>query len=280
MGQRGPIERPALRILSLGAGVQSSALILLARDGELERPDCAIFADTGWEPAAVYRHLDWLEREIGGAIPIHRVSAGNIRDDILRGLGGTRTAQIPFFVRNHEGDLAMLRRGCTSEYKVDPIVRKIRELLGVARGEQVKRTWGDGVVVEQWFGISLDEVTRMRDSRLPWARNHYPLVEKRMRRSDCLAWMQKRGYPRPPKSSCIGCPYHDNALWRKMRDDQPGEWLDAVEFDGLIRRGLRGIDCEAFLHSQLVPLDQADLGGNDNQLGFGFLDDCEGLCGV
>lgn len=38
-----------MRILSLGAGVQSSTLALMAEHGEIEKPDYAIFADTGWE---------------------------------------------------------------------------------------------------------------------------------------------------------------------------------------------------------------------------------------
>ena len=38
-------------MLSLGAGVQSSTLLLMAREGELEL-DAAVFADTRWEPAA------------------------------------------------------------------------------------------------------------------------------------------------------------------------------------------------------------------------------------
>ena len=38
-----------LRILSLGAGVQSSAVLLMSCDGVLPKLDCAIFADTGWE---------------------------------------------------------------------------------------------------------------------------------------------------------------------------------------------------------------------------------------
>ena len=71
----------ALIVLSLGAGVQSSTLLLMAEAGEIEpRPDAAIFADTGWEPAAVYQHLDWLETQT--SIPIHRVSNGrNLYDD-------------------------------------------------------------------------------------------------------------------------------------------------------------------------------------------------------
>src|SRR5688572_32281679 len=47
-------------ILSLGAGVQSTALALLAARGELPLPEAAIFADTGWESAVTYAHLDWL----------------------------------------------------------------------------------------------------------------------------------------------------------------------------------------------------------------------------
>ena len=42
-------------ILNLGAGVQSTRLYL-----EYEY-DAAIFADTGEEPQAVYRHLEWLQ---------------------------------------------------------------------------------------------------------------------------------------------------------------------------------------------------------------------------
>src|SRR5690606_33579649 len=60
---------PDLRVISLGAGVQSTTLILMAARGEFDvMPDCAIFADTQWEPKAVYEHLDWLEREVGHII--------------------------------------------------------------------------------------------------------------------------------------------------------------------------------------------------------------------
>jgi hypothetical protein len=42
-------------VLSLGAGVQSTTLALMAAHGEVgPMPDCAIFADTCWEPKAVY----------------------------------------------------------------------------------------------------------------------------------------------------------------------------------------------------------------------------------
>jgi hypothetical protein len=50
-----------IHILSLGAGVQSSTLALMAAAGEVTpMPTAAIFADTQDEPASVYRWLDWL----------------------------------------------------------------------------------------------------------------------------------------------------------------------------------------------------------------------------
>ena len=72
------------RALSLGGGVQSSVLaLLLSRSDPLlaelgyPRPDVAVFADTGWEPDYVYRHLEWIEQQL--SFPLIRVSAGNIK---------------------------------------------------------------------------------------------------------------------------------------------------------------------------------------------------------
>ncbi|MFE6031627.1 hypothetical protein ACFQ6A_39325, partial [Streptomyces niveus] len=66
---------PAFRSISLGAGIQSSTMLALSAEGTIPRVDYAIFADTGWEPKAVYDHLDRLEKEIAGpaGIPIFRV---------------------------------------------------------------------------------------------------------------------------------------------------------------------------------------------------------------
>ncbi|BFU47742.1 hypothetical protein [Krasilnikovia sp. MM14-A1004] len=54
------MSQPRLRVLSLGAGLQSSAIVLLAAGGEIAPFDVAVFADTGWEPHSVYRQLDRL----------------------------------------------------------------------------------------------------------------------------------------------------------------------------------------------------------------------------
>ena len=65
-------KEPALRILSLGAGVQSSTMALMADKGEFGvKPDAAVFADTGWEPKPVIQHLEYLKSVI--SYPIHIV---------------------------------------------------------------------------------------------------------------------------------------------------------------------------------------------------------------
>lgn len=149
-----------LRLLSLGAGVQSTTLLLMSLHGELEPLDGVIFADTGWEPRAVYAHLETLEARCRLAnLPFHRVSAGHIKEDALA--PDRRFASMPFHVLNVRGSAGMIRRQCTREYKIAPINRKVRELLGGnTRGKQV----------EQWLGISLDEAGRMRTSRVGYIR--------------------------------------------------------------------------------------------------------------
>lgn len=108
-----PTLIPQFRAISLGAGIQSSAMLALSANGVLPKADVAIFADTGWEPAAVYAHLDRLEREIAtpAGIPVLRVSSGNIRADALD--PDRRFASMPLHILNKNGGQGMTRRQCT-----------------------------------------------------------------------------------------------------------------------------------------------------------------------
>jgi len=264
-----------IHIISLGAGVQSTVMALMAARGDIgPMPDCAIFADTGWEPEHVYRHLDWLETQL--PFPVYRVSDGNIRDGIVAGAEGKRWASIPAFVKGGSLDGGMVRRQCTKEYKIVPIRRKVRELAGLT-GKRSPKT----PVVVQWIGISLDEAIRMKMSREAWQIMRWPLIEKEMSRSDCLLWMERRQYKKPPKSFCIGCPFHSDEMWRHIKDTDLVAWADAVEIDEKIRSGFRGVRGELYLHRSMVPLDQVDLSTAEDrgQLNL-FNNECEGMCGV
>jgi hypothetical protein len=268
-----------LRVLSLGAGVQSTTLALMAAHGEIEAPDCAIFADTGDEPAAVYAHLAWLTPLL--PFPVHHVSRGDLREDCLRNvrgeLAGRKRTTIPAFTYGKDGRGSPLNRQCTLDYKIVPIIEKVRELAGIkSRSPGPKH-----IVVEQMIGISTDEASRMKPSRKRWIKHIWPLIEVGRSRNGCLEWLDKRGYPRAPKSACVMCPWHSNAMWRDMKDNDLPSWDRAVDFDRAIRPGFMGSRTEAFLHRDLIPLDHVDL-SNWAERGQAdlFNNECEGMCGV
>lgn len=257
-----------MRILSLGAGVQSSAIAMMVEHGDLPPIDAAIFADTGWEPQAVYDQLDWLEEQV--SFPIYRVSAGNIREDLIDGCSGVgrRYAAVPFFMSS--GGLG--QRQCTQEYKIAPVQKKIKELLGYEPKQRVRE------LVDLWIGISLDESLRMKPSRIRWIRHYYPLVEQRLTRQDCHQWFKRHGYPEPVKSSCIGCPFHNNQMWQAMKENNPDEFADAVFVDAVIRNGGARMKSLQYMHRDLKPLDQVEF-VDKRQIDL-FQNECTGFCGV
>jgi len=258
-------------------------MALMAAKGEITpMPVGCIFSDTGAEPKSVYDFLEFLEKEL--PFPVHKVMekeglTKNVQNSVSR---GTRFAGIPLFTET-DGDKpkGQLRRQCTNEFKIKPITRKIRELVGLKKGQR----GGNETRVIQWIGISLDEIQRMRDSHLKWAEHRWPLVDLRMKRHDCLRWMEKNGYPKPPRSACTYCPYHSNHEWKRMKDNDPQSWTEAVEMDKLIRHGVKGTKEKLFLHPTLVPLEEVDL-STDVDKGQGLLQlndmnqECEGMCGV
>ena len=268
------------KFLSLGAGVQSSTLALMIAHGELEPVDAAIFADTQWEPRKVYEWLDWLDAEIQRCphpFPVHRITKGSLRDNILtkQNSTGGRFAAIPWHMIMPNGDRAMGRRQCTAEYKIGPLIKKQRELVGLVPRQRSKT-----ILCETYIGISTDEALRMKPSQEAWKVHRWPLIEKGMNRNDCLRWMERKGYPLPPKSSCIGCPYHSDHEWRAIKAD-PESWADAVMLDKIIREPARGMRGTQFMHRSCKPLDEVDLStaADHGQVDM-FNNECEGMCGV
>jgi len=280
-----------ISVLSLGAGVQSTTLMLMALQGEIEMWDHAIFADTGWEPRAVYDNLDWLDKRVSEYCETHnsnkwkinRVSCGrNIRDDeetaIMRGVksAGQRFVSMPFYTIDRNGKKGMVRRQCTREYKITPITKKIRKIAKPPRRQPIPPV----PIVEQWFGISYDEVSRMRMAKEWWISNYYPLIEMRMTRNDCLRWMNDNGYPVPPRSACIACPFKHDIEWKHMKESSPEEWEDACKFDESIRNN-GGDYGQLFVHRSCIPLRDVDLRTLKDHGQMSMWDgECAGMCGV
>lgn len=258
------------RILSLGAGVQSSTLLLMAIRGGL-KIDGIVFADTQWEPKAVYKHLDWLKEYIANSgIPFVIGTAGNIRERALTlTAAGSRKTSLPYYTENGYGQRGQVMRQCTSEFKVRVIMKATRKLLGVKQLRARDR-------IIQIQGISLDERTRCRMDKPPFY-NEYPLIDMRMTRLDCLRWLEGRGYPRPPKSSCIGCPFHSDRQWREM---DPDEFEDACQFDEALRANdRRKWKGQLYLHRLCKPLRHVDFALSHEQPDM-FENECYGLCGL
>ena len=274
---------PTLTVLSMGGGVQSSVMALMASQSAFDRvPDCAIFADTRWEPPSVYEHLEWLREQL--SFPLYVVDNGrSLREDVkaLTNHSGSRNfVDIPVYLKGHAGEADGIgRRQCTDNYKIRPIRRRIRELLGLRPRQRVP----PGVSVELWLGISTDEAIRMRTSRDAWMTNRYPLIEAGMSRRDCADWWAAR-YDRPlERSACVACPFQSRQRWIETSRRWPELFAEAVQIDAKLREGL-ALDKTPYLHSlrmplaQAVALDEAEMGTDGQRDGFG--NECEGHCGV
>lgn len=297
---------PDLRALSLGAGKQSTAVFLLMCEDRIPRADVALFADTGWEPRAVYDHLAVLER-IGREhdLPVETVSVGNIRKDALD--PDHRFASMPLYMTNPDGTEGMARRQCSKEYKIEPVNRRLREIAAERLGIEAP-TWNQvprDYLVEVVFGISVDEVQRMTNPKLVRFRNAYPLTDTlvwsegsgedkvtrsaaygtgmRWTRARCVRYCNDVWSIDPPRSACVGCPYRTNHEWRDMRENRPDEWADAVAFDEAVRDrdGIGTFDGTMFVHRARQPLPLVDLATSEDDGQLTLLDaECEGVCGV
>ena len=271
-----------LQVLSLGGGVQSTVMALMADIGYegLEKPDFAIFADTGWEPEPVYQHLKWLEAQL--SFPVYHVGEHNIRTHILSGINpeGRNFIDMPIYLTNPDGSQGIAKRQCTRIFKMDPIYRFLSDHLKL----EPKRPAPVDVMVEMWLGISRDEISRTRNgSRKPWIENRYPLVERDLSRTQLYDWFSRRYPGRPlPKSACIGCPYHTDHLWAEMKRNDPKSFEDAKHIDYALRNDptTRGsLNGTAFLHRSRIPLSEVNFDETVTETDL-MQQECEGLCQI
>lgn len=270
-----PTMSDHIDVLALGAGVQSSTMALMAAAGEIKpMPVAGVFADTKAEPKAVYEWLKWLRGQL--PFPIVIVTAGSLRKNALTVYHSSKnnkaTSQsIPAFVANPDGSQGIMSRQCTSDYKVAPVDKAITKLM---RQHGVKHA-------VKWLGISVDEVWRAKPSRRSTVTHRWPLLmELQFKRIDCLNWMEKHGFPKPPRSACTFCPYRSNEEWRSLT---PSEFKSAVRFEKQLQKINVGgtVIGVPFLHRSMKPLSEVDL-STEEERGQGslFNNDCEGVCGI
>lgn len=264
------------KVLSLGAGVQSSTLLMMMELGIVEKVDAAIFADTQAEPLKVYEWIDFLKTKT--SIPIYITSYGNLEKDAIEiktskeGNKYQKTT-IPVYTRNKKGGVGMLSRWCTEKYKVVPVQRQIRKLLK-EKGLTTKNT-----KVILYIGISLDEKERQRVSKIKWIEHKYPLIEREITREHCLKWMQDNNFPLPNKSSCIFCPFHSDEQWMELKNNKE-EWERIIVFEKQLQNSFKDTaKIVPYLHDSLMPIDEVNFKiGHDSSEEFSA--ECQGMCGV
>jgi hypothetical protein len=275
------LEDAKLRVLSLGAGVQSSTLALMAARGDIAPFDAIIFADTGWESQSVYKWIDWLDTQL--AAPIVRVKRpgpdlGQSWLQVVKGDLPHSGTPLPGMFLTGKG---LSQFQCSKEFKTRVVLREIRRMLGLSRGQRGPK----GTAVEQALGIDYAEMFRMKESEAPFVKNIFPLVDMRMRRADCKRWMAERQYPEPPRSACIFCPFRSDAEWHDLKQSDPVDFERAARLDEAIRPGWPGMTGAAFLHRTLRPIREIDFTPPPDLFSqsaeeWGTKQDCEGACGV
>ena len=273
-----------MKIISLGMGVQSTALYYMSSMGEIDRADYAIFADTGAEKSATieyYHKLDKWQKQNNG-IPIIRIVKKNILNDLLnkQNSSGTRIASLPAFSKT-----GMLRRQCTSEYKIYQIDKQIKEIYGLTKYARYPKT-------EIWFGITLDEASRMAIPQQGWKINVYPFIgykihrdckqehmgiENPVRRSELINWYDNNNIEQPVKSACYFCPFQSDKSWIDTKNNYPDDWDNAIKVDNAIRdSSKRGTRDKIYVHRSAIPL--KDVKFDESQTD--FWGECSGNCHI
>jgi len=262
-----------MKAISLGWGTQSFGLAAMSALSVLPPVDVAIHADTAHERRETYefaaKWTPWLEE--------HGVRVVTVRSELapyqFRQNSGVFIPAYTTAPTRFEG-LGQLRRSCTQRWKIAPMRRWLREQGATA--------------VEQWIGISLDEVERRRLSDVQWVTNTYPFLDFDIRierasrygvsHSDIVRWLVDNDLEVPVKSSCVFCPFHNRATWREIQLAGNGDWEKAVQVDEAIRNKRPGYTC--YLTPQRKPLVNCDFRSQEEhgQLSFLEAEECQGMC--
>lgn len=238
-----------LAVCSYGAGVQSTAILVLAAQGYLPYRTF-LFANVGddSEDPDSLRYLREVAFDYAGAngidlhelhrIPKKGISAGKV-ETLYGRLTREGSRSLPIPVRMSNG--APGTRSCTADFKIRVVARWLKEHGATADNP-----------ARVAIGISTDEYQRATNRREePHELVEYPLLTLEHRlaprgasRADCEAIIADAGLPVPPKSSCYFCPFHRPTVFADMARDRPKLFEKAAALEDTLneRRDVLGKD--------------------------------------
>ena len=229
-----------IQVWSCGGGVQSTAIAALIVQGRLPVPDYAAIVDTNRELSSTWKYMEEVTAPalLKVGCVLHRVDKREFATVDLFGGKDGKSLLIPAFT-DKNGESGKMPGYCSGEWKQRVLQRWLRK--------------NEVTEAELWMGISTDEIERVSYPKGKWHKK-YPLIDLRMNRGDCVALVEKMGWPTPPRSSCRMCPNHTQVEWRDIKENHPADWLKVVAFEKHIQK----TDPHAWLHSDCKPISECD----------------------
>ena len=228
-----------IRYISYGGGVQSTAMVLMALDGVIPRPDMVVFADTGSEMPLTYETVKTIaEMCEENNLPFYIVKANTKK---IQGMS------LHEWYYNR-GTIPMIGiRWCTSKFKVDPVRKFVKSKADTSK----PKPW-----MEAWLGITADEKRRATGhSAVKYQVITYPLLHKT--RQELISWIATN-YPEleVAKSGCFCCPYAHKTHWINLKKNHHDLFEKALALeknatDKGVKRGLwntKSIDIFNYSH--------------------------------
>lgn len=233
-----------MKILSFGAGMQSTALALMAcenaqANGELPYPavpvyDAVIYCDLGLEAPWVYDQLEFTRNACQKAGIFFKVLNTPLYQDFLDNFGERRTISIPWWTIREDGHKSKMPRNCTIDYKVNEITKYVRwELLGYQKGQRLKPE--DIKAHEMHMGFSIEESRRCHENPHQLFVNRFPLVDMGFDRAASYAYILENWDMKTKASVCAFCPFHRNYFFWHIKDHAPATYQAVVKVDHLLR---------------------------------------------
>ena len=224
-----------MKILSFGAGMQSTALALMSCENSLSlkkgQPmphpdvpiyDLVIFCDLGMEPSWVMDQVMFTQDACEQVKISFKILDSPLHEDFMRNFGERRTVSIPWWTLRGDG------------HKIEVIAKYVRwEVLGYRKGQRLRPE--DRKAHEMHMGFSYEEQKRCKESTNPMFVNHYPLVEMKLVRADNYAYIRDVWGLETRASACTFCPFHRNYFFRYLRENLPEEYAQLVMVDELLR---------------------------------------------
>jgi len=197
-----------MRYLSFGAGVNTTALLLLYPEVYYDE---VIFADTGAELPKTYEYIDEYVKPFLKDI--------GIKFTVVRG-NEKGMSSLEEYCIYYKIVPSMQVRWCTEKFKLDPIAKYLK-----------KTKKGDEYPIIALLGITYEEKDRIKESPYLWQVNEYPLVQRKLTRQDSIRIIRSYGWSVPPRSGCFFCPFQSSVQLRFLYLHYPELYERAIRLE-------------------------------------------------